>query len=92
MGLGVHYNPQTRDKHDFDDKDRQLVLCYVAIDANVVFAKLVIQPVGGWFPVVFLHPYGDNQMSFQIRFSNFQERTQQSLLSDYLCFLFQRKG
>ncbi len=63
MGWGVHYDPSYRDLSDFDDKDEQLVLCYVTLDVTIIFAKLMLQPPGGWFPVVALHPYGKEILS-----------------------------
>ena len=59
MGWGIHYNPETRQTSNFSDKDTQLVLCYVTVDLKVVFTKMVMQPVGGWYPIVALHPYGE---------------------------------
>ena len=58
MGWGIQYNPLYRDTDDFDDRAQQLVLCYVTIDVTIVYAKMMMQPEGGWYPAVMLHPYG----------------------------------
>ena len=58
MGWGIQYDPAVRDTPDFDDRAEQLVLCYVTIDVTIVYAKMMVQPAGGWYPVVMLHPYG----------------------------------
>ena len=60
MGLGIHYNPERRHKAEFSDKDSQLVLSYVTIEGKLVYTKLVVQPAGGWYPIIALHPYGKN--------------------------------
>lgn len=52
MGWGVHYSPQARQSSSFNDKDRQLVLCYVSLDRVIVYAHVMMQPEGGWYPVV----------------------------------------
>ena len=59
MGWGIQYNPTYRHNPDFDDKQQQLVLCYVTIDVTIVYAKMMLQPAGGWYPVIMLHPYGE---------------------------------
>jgi hypothetical protein len=58
MGWGIQYNPALRDSPEFDERAEQLVLCYVTIDVTIVYAKMMLQPAGGWYPVVMLHPYG----------------------------------
>ena len=60
MGWGIHYNPESRQKDAFNDKEEQLVLCYVTIDVTIVYAKMMLQPPGGWYPVAMLHPYGES--------------------------------
>lgn len=54
----MHYNPERRKQGDFDDKELQLVLCYVTVNATIVYAEVMYQPVGGWYPIVMLLPLG----------------------------------
>ena len=58
MSWGIWYDPDTRDKEGFNDKREQLVLCYVTMNEAMVYTHMVLQPTGGWFPLVALHPYG----------------------------------
>jgi len=58
MGFGIQYDPEQRTHSDFEDKEEQLVLCYVTVDSEIVFAHVMLQPPGGWYPTVGLHPYG----------------------------------
>jgi len=58
MGWGIHYDPKKSTHANFDHQMEQLVLCYVSIDAKIVYAKMMIQPPGGWYPICVLHPYG----------------------------------
>ena len=68
MGWGIYYNPALqKQKHknggasgdaDFDDKAEQLVVCFVTINVKIVFAKMMLQPEGGFFPVVLLNSAG----------------------------------
>ena len=58
MGLGFHYNPEMRHKAEFSDKESQVVLIYVTVEDKLVYTKLVMQPAGGWYPIIALHPYG----------------------------------
>ncbi|XP_074655144.1 uncharacterized protein LOC141908822 [Tubulanus polymorphus] len=57
MGWGILYDPAHRSDADFDDKKEQMVLCYVSIDSVIVYHKMMLQPPGGWYPLVLLHPY-----------------------------------
>ncbi|KAK2182755.1 hypothetical protein NP493_337g00013 [Ridgeia piscesae] len=50
MGFGIQYDPEQRTHSDFEDKEEQLVLCYVTVDSEIVFAHVMLQPPGGWFP------------------------------------------
>lgn len=58
LGWGIHYNPERSKRSDFDDKAEQLVVCFVTIDVNIVHAEMIVQPEGGFFPVVILNPSG----------------------------------
>ena len=58
MGFGIQYSPEVRESPDFEDRQEQLVLCYVTVDSEIVFAHMMLQPPGGWYPSVALHPYG----------------------------------
>ena len=58
MGWGIHYDPRQRDQPGFDDKAEQLVLCYVSVDLQIVFARMLLQPAGGWYPTVYLNNGG----------------------------------
>lgn len=58
VGWGIHYNPKTRDLPDFCEEEQQVVLCFVSIDVTIVFAKMMLQPPGGWYPTVMLHSEG----------------------------------
>ncbi|KAL3883020.1 hypothetical protein ACJMK2_029320 [Sinanodonta woodiana] len=54
VGLGVHYNPKEVDKPDFDDKEAQLVLCVVTINSDIAAMWMLLQPPGGFYPLVIL--------------------------------------
>ncbi|KAH3739061.1 uncharacterized protein LOC127851769 [Dreissena polymorpha] len=54
IGFGIHYGPEERSKPDFDDKKLQLVLCFVTVDMQIVFFRMMLQPPGGFFPLVIL--------------------------------------
>ena len=54
VGFGIHYNPAESCKPDFDDKKQQLVLCFVTLDMQIVFFRMMIQPSGGFYPLVIL--------------------------------------
>ena len=58
IGWGVHYDSKLSGQPDFDDKAEQPVLCYVSKNTTIVFAKLMIQPEGGWYPAVALNNHG----------------------------------
>ncbi|CAL1544708.1 unnamed protein product [Lymnaea stagnalis] len=54
IGWGVHYNPETRSLKNFNPKAEQLVYCYVTADTEVISGKMMMQPEGGFYPVVLL--------------------------------------
>ncbi|XP_041355029.1 uncharacterized protein LOC121372654 [Gigantopelta aegis] len=54
MGWGIVYNPDVRDCATFDPKEQQLVLCYVTINMCVSYTKMMLQPTGGFFPLIVL--------------------------------------
>lgn len=79
VGWGIHYNPHSRHSPDFLEQQQQLVLCFVSIDLTIVFAKLMLQPPGGWYPTIMLHSDGTfviaNQVSvLPVYFISFQSR------------------
>ncbi|KAL4232460.1 hypothetical protein ACF0H5_007153 [Mactra antiquata] len=54
IGFGIHYNPDVVSRPDFDDKQQQLVLCFVTMDMQIVFFRMMIQPSGGFYPLLVL--------------------------------------
>ncbi|XP_078310024.1 uncharacterized protein LOC144618182 [Crassostrea virginica] len=52
MGIGVHYPKESRGNPT--DKDQQLVLVFVTIDTKIRQARVVLQPEGGFYPIVIL--------------------------------------
>lgn len=52
IGFGIHYNPDELSKPDFDDKKQQLVLCFVTMDMQIVFFRMMMQPPGGFYPLI----------------------------------------
>lgn len=54
IGFGIHYNPDVVSKPEFCDRDQQLVLCFVTLDMQIIFFKIMIQPPGGFYPLVVL--------------------------------------
>lgn len=59
IGWGVHYNPLTRDLPGFDCRAEQLVLCYVSMDTRIGHYQMMLQPAGGFYPVVVLYREGN---------------------------------
>ncbi|XP_013380369.1 uncharacterized protein LOC106151578 [Lingula anatina] len=58
IGWGVHYGPESQEKNvTFDETALQPVLCYVTLDTTVIYCKIMLQPPGGFFPLVTLKPY-----------------------------------
>ena len=55
MGWGVHFDKAARSRPDFDPRAEQLVLCYVTINTNIAHLQVMLQPAGGFFPVVLLN-------------------------------------
>ena len=43
---------------DFCDKDEQLVLCFVTLNMQIVFFRMMMQPEGGFFPLIVLTKNG----------------------------------
>ena len=56
MGIGVHYPKESRGNPT--DKDQQLVLVFVTIDTKIRHARVVLQPEGGFYPIVILTKAG----------------------------------
>lgn len=54
IGWGIFYNPDTP---DISDKAEQLALVYVTLDESIVDVLFVLQPEGGFFPLVLLQPW-----------------------------------
>ncbi|OWF45917.1 uncharacterized protein LOC110456445 [Mizuhopecten yessoensis] len=54
VGIGVYYNPEEQKKPDFDCRSQQLVMVFLTFDKEVALAKHMIQPEGGFFPLVVL--------------------------------------
>ncbi|XP_045196072.2 uncharacterized protein LOC123551303 [Mercenaria mercenaria] len=52
IGFGIHYSPEEVSKPDFDDKKQQLVLCFVTMDMQIVFFRMMMQPPGGFYPLI----------------------------------------
>jgi hypothetical protein len=55
IGWGVFYNPETP---NVNDKAEQLVLVYVTFNDAIVDVLFVLQPEGGFFPLVLMQPWG----------------------------------
>ncbi|XP_005088904.1 uncharacterized protein LOC101862618 [Aplysia californica] len=54
IGWGIHYNPETRNLPDFNPKAEQLVYCYVTANLDIISGKMMMQPEGGFYPLVLL--------------------------------------
>ena len=54
IGWGVFY-----DENCVDDKAEQLCLVYVMFNEVIVDVLFVLQPEGGFVPIVLLQPYGN---------------------------------
>ena len=53
IGWGVFYGQDSQ-----DDKAQQLCLVYVMFNKIIVDVLFVLQPEGGFVPIVLLQPYG----------------------------------
>lgn len=58
MGIGIHYPKEVRENPSQSDKSQQLVLVFVTIDTKIVHARIIMQPEGGFFPLVILTKNG----------------------------------
>ncbi|KAK7447339.1 hypothetical protein BaRGS_00040197 [Batillaria attramentaria] len=54
LGWGVHYSKAARSQPNFDPRAEQLILCFVTLDTNIVHMQMIVQPPGGFFPLVVL--------------------------------------
>lgn len=63
IGWGIIYNPDTP---SVNDKAEQLVLVYVTLDESIVDVLFVLQPEGGFYPLVLMQPWATKiQISFK---------------------------
>ena len=69
IGFGIHFNPDVVNKPEFSDKDQQLVLCFVTLDVEIIFFKIMIQPPGGFYPLVILCRNGKLFGIFRLQYS-----------------------
>jgi hypothetical protein len=58
IGWGIFY-----DENCQNDKAEQLCLVFVMFNKVIVDALFVLQPEGGFFPIILLQPYGKNKIS-----------------------------
>ncbi|RNA00740.1 SPRY domain-containing 3, partial [Brachionus plicatilis] len=54
IGWGVFYNPDSVDKND---KSEQLILVFVTFNESIIDVLFVLQPEGGFFPLVLMQPW-----------------------------------
>ncbi|XP_050390636.2 uncharacterized protein LOC126809857 isoform X1 [Patella vulgata] len=54
LGWGICYLPCEKEKDDFDPLCQQLVLCYVTINTMIAHKQIILQPEGGFYPLVIL--------------------------------------
>lgn len=54
IGWGVHYSPEMRNRPDFNPKGEQLVYCYITANMEIIAGQMMMQPEGGFYPVVLL--------------------------------------
>lgn len=54
IGIGVHYSPSDRERPEFDYQAQQLVMIFLTLDKELALTRLMIQPEGGFFPLVVL--------------------------------------
>ena len=65
IGWGVFYDERCQ-----DDKAEQLCLVYVMFNKLIVDVLFVLQPEGGFVPIVLLQPYGTGQEPLKIKWSH----------------------
>jgi hypothetical protein len=53
IGWGIYY-----DENCLDDKAEQLCLVFVMFNKIIVDTLFVLQPEGGFVPIILLQPYG----------------------------------
>ena len=58
IGWGIHYNPEERNRPDFNPKGEQLVYCYITANMEIIAGQMMMQPEGGFYPVVLLRDGG----------------------------------
>jgi len=63
IGWGIYY-----DENCHDDKAEQLCLVFVMFNKVIVDTLFVLQPEGGFVPIVLLQPYGKSDYCHQIWF------------------------
>ena len=56
IGWGILY-----DEDCTDDKSEQLCLVFVMFNQTIIDALFVLQPEGGFLPIVLLQPYGSRE-------------------------------
>lgn len=66
IGWGVHHSPDRRDRPDFDPRAEQIVLCYVVKNKVMQCFQMMLQPTGGFYPMVLLSQNGTAQFMFFI--------------------------
>lgn len=54
---GIFHNPNTP---NVNDKAEQLVLVYVTFNDAIIDVLFVLQPEGGFYPLVLMQPWGIN--------------------------------
>lgn len=59
IGWGVFYEESSN-----DDKAEQLCLVFVMFNKTIIDGLFVLQPEGGFLPIVLLQPYGNEMRSF----------------------------
>ena len=62
-GWGIYY-----DENCQDDKAEQLCLVFVMFNKIIVDTLFVLQPEGGFVPIVLLQPYGKSKIRIEFDF------------------------
>ncbi|XP_076467081.1 uncharacterized protein LOC143298198 [Babylonia areolata] len=57
MGWGVHFHKEARSQAKFDPRAQQLVMCYLTLDTQIAHMQVMLQPSGGFFPLVILREW-----------------------------------